>query len=75
LVAAAGNRGADRKFEELVRIWEREADSERLALSSEKAALLWMYGREIAAFDTPAFTNKLGRIITQATSRVARRAG
>jgi hypothetical protein len=42
--------------------------------SAGKAALLWMYGREIAAFDTPAFSNRLGRIIAQATSRVTRKA-
>jgi hypothetical protein len=34
------------------------------------AALLWMFGREIAEFDTPAFSKKLGEIITQATQSV-----
>lgn len=73
-VAAAGDRGAD-KIEGLVRVLEKETDREQPSISSEKAALLWMYGREIAAFDTPGFSNKVGRIITQATSRVARKAG
>ena len=35
---------------------------------SEKAALLWMYGREIASFETPAFTKNAGEIIAQATA-------
>jgi len=39
---------------------------ERLT-SSDKSALLWMYGREIASFDTPAFSKKLGEIIAGAT--------
>jgi ribonuclease BN (tRNA processing enzyme) len=34
------------------------------------AALLWMFGREIAEFDTPAFSKKLGEIITRATQSV-----
>src|ERR1700682_5737195 len=30
--------------------------------------LLWMYCREIASFDTPTFSKKLGEIIARATS-------
>jgi|SRR2546423_1038754 hypothetical protein len=37
--------------------------------TSAAAALLWMYGRQIASFDTPTFSNKVGEIIAQATSR------
>jgi hypothetical protein len=33
-----------------------------------------MYRREIAAFDTPAFSKRLGLIIADATRRVARKA-
>jgi hypothetical protein len=40
---------------------------ELLIPSSDKSALLWMYGREIAAFETPAFNKKVGEIITRAT--------
>jgi hypothetical protein len=70
LVPTAGTREAD-KIEKLVRVLENAADREQPGISSEKAALLWMYGREIAAFDTPAFSNKLGRIIAQLTGRKA----
>jgi CheY-like chemotaxis protein len=44
---------------------------------SDKSALLWMYGREIAPFDTPAFNSHVGEIIARSTrapqKRVARR--
>jgi hypothetical protein len=43
--------------------------NEPLIASSEKSALLWMYGREIAAFEIPAFSNKLGEIIARALWR------
>jgi phosphoribosyl 1,2-cyclic phosphodiesterase/DNA-binding response OmpR family regulator len=43
-------------------------DKKRPVLSSEKSALLWMYGREIASFETPSFSKKLGEIITRAAS-------
>ena len=36
-------------------------------MSLDKSALLWMYGREIAEFDTPAFSKKLGEIIARAS--------
>jgi len=35
---------------------------------ADKSALLWMYGREIAAFDTPAFSSKVGEIIVRAAA-------
>jgi len=35
---------------------------------AEKVALLWMYGREIASFETSAFTKNAGEIIAQATA-------
>jgi hypothetical protein len=74
-VPTAGNRGAD-EIESSERILqEKSATQQQPGLSSEKATLLWMYGREIAAFDTPAFSNKLGRIISQAASRAVRKAG
>jgi len=70
-VSTSGTREAY-KIKKLVRVLEKATDREQPGINSEKAALLWMYGREIAAFDTPAFSNQLGRIIAQATSRVAR---
>src|SRR5262249_23766244 len=39
----------------------RKRWSKRL-VSSDKSALLWMYGREIASFDTPKFSAKVGEI-------------
>lgn len=68
----AGTLEAD-KIETVVR--EQASDREQPDINSDKAALLWMYGREIAAFDTPTFSNNLGRIIARATSSIARRAG
>jgi phosphoribosyl 1,2-cyclic phosphodiesterase/FixJ family two-component response regulator len=73
LVSTSGKRAAD-KIERLVSGLEKTSGREQRGVSAEKADLLWMYGREIAAFDTPAFTKRLGRIITEATSRVARKA-
>jgi DNA-binding response OmpR family regulator len=73
LVSTGGARPAD-KIEDLARVLENASAREQLDISSEKADLLWMYGREIAAFDTPAFSKQLGRIIADATRRVARKA-
>jgi hypothetical protein len=66
-------RNACNKTEELVRVLEK-ASAEQPSISSEKADLLWMYGRKIAAFDTPAFNNQLGRIIAEAPRTVVRKA-
>jgi hypothetical protein len=52
---------------------ERRRSSERVT-SSDKAALLWIYGREIAPFETPAFSSKVGEIIARATSPPRNRA-
>jgi DNA-binding response OmpR family regulator len=37
-------------------------------ISTDKSALLWMYCREIAPFETPNFSNKVGELIARATS-------
>jgi DNA-binding response OmpR family regulator len=44
---------------------ERRRSSERTT-SSDKSALLWMYGKKIAPFETPAFSSKVGEIIARA---------
>jgi hypothetical protein len=72
LVSTGGKRQVD-KIEELVGVLEK-ASAEQPGISSEKADLPWMYGRKIAAFDTPAFNNQLGRIIAEAPSTVVRKA-
>jgi len=36
---------------------------------TDKSALLWMYCREIAPFETPAFSKKVGNLIARATKR------
>jgi hypothetical protein len=54
-------------IKKLPRVSQRAADGNDPVISSEKAALLWMYGRQIAAFDTPTFSNKVGQIIAQAS--------
>jgi len=38
------------------------------AISTDKSALLWMYCREIAPFETPTFSKKIGELIARATS-------
>jgi len=38
-------------------------------ISTDKSALLWMYCREIAPFETPTFSDKLGELIVCATKR------
>jgi phosphoribosyl 1,2-cyclic phosphodiesterase/CheY-like chemotaxis protein len=52
----------------LQRVPQKRAGKADPASSSDKSALLWMYGREIASFDTPIFSKKLGEIIARATS-------
>jgi ribonuclease BN (tRNA processing enzyme)/CheY-like chemotaxis protein len=49
---------------------EKGADgqSSETVLGSDKSVLLWMYGREIASFDTPAFSNKVAEIIVRAAT-------
>jgi ribonuclease BN (tRNA processing enzyme)/DNA-binding response OmpR family regulator len=37
-------------------------------ISTNKSALLWMYCREIAPFETPTFSNKVGELIARATN-------
>jgi hypothetical protein len=73
LISTSGNRAAD-KIEELVQVLEKTSAREQRSVSSVKADLPRMYRREIAAFDTPAFSKRLGRIITEATSRISREA-
>jgi phosphoribosyl 1,2-cyclic phosphodiesterase/CheY-like chemotaxis protein len=38
-------------------------------ISTDKSALLWMYCREIAPFETPAFSKNVGDLIARATKR------
>jgi CheY-like chemotaxis protein len=38
-------------------------------ISTDKSALLWMYCREIAPFETPAFSKAVGDLIARATKR------
>jgi phosphoribosyl 1,2-cyclic phosphodiesterase/CheY-like chemotaxis protein len=38
-------------------------------IGTDKSALLWMYCREIAPFETPAFTKAVGDLIARATRR------
>jgi CheY-like chemotaxis protein len=48
----------------------RAADKRRRVINPEKSTLLWMYGRDIAPFDTAKFSNTVGEIITRATNTV-----
>jgi len=38
-------------------------------IRTDKSALLWMYCREIAPFETPAFSENVGNLIARATKR------
>jgi CheY-like chemotaxis protein len=60
-------KGSDR-VKNLQRVLQKGADKGPPAIISDKSALLWMYGREIASFDTPTFSKKLGDIVARATS-------
>jgi len=73
-VAAAASQGAG-KGRKLPRALERRDVQDRPGIDSDKGALLWMYGRDIADFDSPSFSQKLGQIIADATSSVRRKAG
>jgi hypothetical protein len=44
-----------------------ESFSENL-ISTDKSALLWMYRREIAPFETPTFNKKVGELIARAAN-------
>ena len=46
---------------------EKRRSSENV-MSTNKAALLWMYCREIAPFETSTFSDKVGELIARATS-------
>ena len=50
------------------------SDLPKRAMSTDKSALLWMYGRAIASFDTPAFSRRVGEIIVRAASTAQKRA-
>jgi hypothetical protein len=43
-------------------------------ICTDKSALLWMYCREIAPFETPTFSKKVGELIARATSAPQKRA-
>jgi hypothetical protein len=58
---ASGSRPMPQKGTEKRRSWEN-------VISTDKSALLWMYCREIAPFETPTFSNKVGELIARATS-------
>jgi DNA-binding response OmpR family regulator len=46
----------------------QKGTEKRRSISTDKAALLWMYCREIAPFETPTLCNKVGELIARATS-------
>jgi phosphoribosyl 1,2-cyclic phosphodiesterase len=72
-VAGAAGTGAG-KGRKLLRV-EKGAVQDPPGISSDKGALLWMYGREIADFDSPTFNKKLGQIIANSIGSVRRKAG
>jgi hypothetical protein len=45
---------------------EKRRSSEKV-ISTDKAALLWMYCKEIAPFETPTFSKNAGEVIARAT--------
>ena len=51
---------------------EKRRSSENL-VGTDKSALLWMYCREIAPFETPTFNHKVGELIARAASTPRKR--
>jgi hypothetical protein len=52
---------------------ERRRCSENV-ICTDKSTLLWMYCREIAPFETPTLSKKVGELIARATSAPQKRA-
>jgi phosphoribosyl 1,2-cyclic phosphodiesterase/DNA-binding response OmpR family regulator len=49
---------------------QKETENRRFSenvISTDKAALLWMYCREIAPFETPTFSKKVGELVARST--------
>ena len=61
-------RGSRRPMPHRGNAAKRSSDN---VISTEKAALLWMYCREVAPFETPSFRKKIGQLIAHATSTPA----
>jgi hypothetical protein len=45
----------------------KKGDPRKKVISTDKAALLWMYCKEIAPFETPTFSKNAGEVIARAT--------
>jgi len=45
----------------------------KAVVSTDRAALLWMYCREIAPYETPTFIKNVGELIARATSASQKR--
>jgi hypothetical protein len=45
----------------------------KVVVSTDRAALLWMYCREIAPYETPTFIKNVGELIARATSASQKR--
>ncbi len=52
---------------------EKRRSSENV-ISTDKSALLWMYCRQIAPFETPTFSKNVGEFIARATRAPQKRA-
>src|SRR6476646_9847413 len=53
---------------------EKRRSSENV-ISTDTSALLWIYCREIAPFETPIFSKNVGELIARATSVPQKRTG
>jgi hypothetical protein len=53
--------------------YEQRRASEK-AVRTDKSALLWMYCREIAPYETPTFGKNVGELIARATRTPQKRA-
>ena len=53
----------------LVRVRKDPMAQSKNVISTDKSALLWMYCREIAPFETPAFSKAVADLIARATKR------
>jgi hypothetical protein len=52
--------------------YSTEKRPSRKVVSTDRSALLWMYCREIAPYETPAFIKNVGELIARATSADSR---
>ena len=67
VILTTKNGGAARGSRPMAQKGNKNRRSSENVISTDKSALLWMYCREIAPFETPTFSKKVGELIARAT--------